>query len=124
NAAKSGKGLEKDEALQENTSVAQVSRDEHSETSTHREQQKNQGRTACNEMVKEQEDSTEKEHMCFSNVVKSVSSKENQSGVTVPFYFICLLHLANEKGLKLEGQGDMRDLTISSDSLMGRSLPY
>lgn len=36
-------------------------------------------------------------------------------GVTVPFYFICVLHLANEKGLKLEGRDDMRDFSVSSD---------
>ncbi len=28
-------------------------------------------------------------------------------GVTVPYYFLCLLHLANEKGLQLEGGGDL-----------------
>ncbi|CAN0306847.1 unnamed protein product [Ectocarpus sp. 4 AP-2014] len=41
--------------------------------------------------------------------------QEEQTGVTVPFYFICLLHLANEKGLKLEGRDDLLDFSVASD---------
>lgn len=41
--------------------------------------------------------------------------QEEQMGVTVPFYFICVLHLANEKGLRLEGREDLRDFSVSSD---------
>lgn len=36
--------------------------------------------------------------------------------VTVSFYFICMLHLANEKGLKLTGQDDLRNFTIEKDT--------
>lgn len=43
--------------------------------------------------------------------------QEEQSGVTVPFYFICVLHLANEKGLKLEGRDDLLDFSVSNDSV-------
>lgn len=43
------------------------------------------------------------------------AKQEEQSGVTVPFYFICLLHLANEKGLKLEGREDLLDFSVESD---------
>eukprot|EP00903_Cladosiphon_okamuranus_P021173 g19447.t2 len=53
--------------------------------------------------------------MTFSGIVHDVSSREEQSGVTVPFYFICLLHLANEKGLKLEGRQDLLDFSVASD---------
>lgn len=35
--------------------------------------------------------------------------------MTVSFYFICMLHLANEKGLKLTGQEDLRNFTIEKD---------
>ena len=42
-------------------------------------------------------------------------SQEEQSCVTVPFYFICVLHLANEKGLRLEGRQDLLDFSVSSD---------
>jgi condensin complex subunit 2 len=34
------------------------------------------------------------------------------SNVTVSFYFICMLHLANEKGLELKGQEDLSDFQI------------
>ena len=37
------------------------------------------------------------------------------SSVTVPFYFICMLHLANERGLKLESNGELTDFTVSVD---------
>ncbi|CAM9431335.1 unnamed protein product [Scytosiphon promiscuus] len=53
--------------------------------------------------------------MTFSDIVLDVASREEQSGVTVPFYFICLLHLANEKGLKLEGREDLLDFSVESD---------
>jgi len=51
----------------------------------------------------------------FSEVMESVAAKNNQQGVTLPFYFICILHLANEKGLKLEGCDDLSNFTISAD---------
>lgn len=41
--------------------------------------------------------------------------QEEQAGVTVPFYFICVLHLANEKGLRLEGRPDMTDFSVARD---------
>lgn len=34
------------------------------------------------------------------------------SNITVPFYFICALHLANEKGLRFVTQPDMKDFAI------------
>ncbi|KAG5185912.1 condensin complex subunit 2-domain-containing protein [Tribonema minus] len=56
----------------------------------------------------------EPEPLLFSSVLDEVSSKEDQSGVTVSYYFICLLHLANEKGLRLEGQDDLMDFGIGA----------
>jgi len=38
------------------------------------------------------------------------------SNVTVSFYFICVLHLANEKGLELVGQDDLRNFHIRKES--------
>jgi Condensin complex subunit 2 len=43
--------------------------------------------------------------------------QEEQSGVTVSYYFICLLHLANEKGLALHGQEDLCDFGIAADPI-------
>jgi hypothetical protein len=34
-----------------------------------------------------------------------VAAEQRQADVTMPFYFICLLHLCNEKTLKLEADG-------------------
>jgi hypothetical protein len=35
--------------------------------------------------------------MSFQELVRDISSSQNQKDATLPFYFICLLHLANEK---------------------------
>ncbi|KAL3668821.1 hypothetical protein V7S43_006114 [Phytophthora oleae] len=52
----------------------------------------------------------------FENVVENVAGKV-PSNVTVSFYFICVLHLANEKGLELVGQDDLRNFQIRKDDL-------
>lgn len=36
------------------------------------------------------------------------------SSITVPFYFICMLHLANEKGLALHPAEDLSDFRVST----------
>ncbi|CAM9994361.1 unnamed protein product [Pylaiella littoralis] len=59
--------------------------------------------------------------MTFSDIVHDVVSREEQSGVTVPLYLICLLHLANKKGLRLEGQEDLLDFSVASDPVTGVS---
>ncbi|CAH0485238.1 unnamed protein product [Peronospora farinosa] len=50
----------------------------------------------------------------FENVVENVAGKV-PSNVTVSFYFICVLHLANEKGLELAGQKDLRNFRICKE---------
>lgn len=54
----------------------------------------------------------------FSSVMQNVAIKQGQSEVTVSYYFICLLHLANEKGLELEGRADLTDFGIVSGTKM------
>nr|CCA15430.1 condensin complex subunit 2 putative [Albugo laibachii Nc14] len=56
---------------------------------------------------------------CFRDVVKSLRSKTN-SDTTMPVYFMCLLHLANEKGLKLRGQDSLQDFKIENIELSNR----
>ncbi|KAF1776645.1 Condensin complex subunit 2/barren [Phytophthora cactorum] len=51
----------------------------------------------------------------FENVVENVAGKV-PSNVTVSFYFICVLHLANEKGLELKGQDDLRNFQIRKET--------
>lgn len=52
----------------------------------------------------------------FKDTVFKLGATEAQEDVSLPFYFICVLHLANEKGLKLEnGENGLRDFVISRD---------
>lgn len=52
--------------------------------------------------------------LSFQELLKTMESQQSQSDVTFPFYFICTLHLANEKGLILESEG-LDDFTIAVD---------
>ncbi|GMF40886.1 unnamed protein product [Phytophthora fragariaefolia] len=63
----------------------------------------------------DQDDDSEGLNTTFENVVENVSGKV-PSNVTVSFYFICVLHLANEKGLELVGQDDLRNFQIRKEN--------
>jgi len=54
----------------------------------------------------------------FADVVQSVADSKRQSDVTMPFYFICLLHLCNEKTLALtpNGSSDISDFGIQQEA--------
>jgi condensin complex subunit 2 len=53
----------------------------------------------------------------FQKTVQEMEhSGQTQSDVTLPFYFICLLHLANEKGLALKSEG-LNEIYIVQDSI-------
>jgi condensin complex subunit 2 len=52
-------------------------------------------------------------HLSFQETVREMQSTQTQTDVTLPFYFICVLHLANEKGLALESMG-LEDFVIHS----------
>ncbi|EGZ17204.1 hypothetical protein PHYSODRAFT_498145 [Phytophthora sojae] len=67
------------------------------------------------EPEKDGEDEEEALNTTFENVVENVAGKV-PSNVTVSFYFICVLHLANEKGLKLVGQDDLRNFQICKEN--------
>ena len=55
-------------------------------------------------------------HVSFQETVQELEMSQNQSEVTVPFYFICILHLANEKCLKLDSvEQSLHDFVISRD---------
>ncbi|EEY60998.1 condensin complex subunit 2, putative [Phytophthora infestans T30-4] len=56
----------------------------------------------------------EADETTFKSVVENVAGKV-PSNVTVSFYFICVLHLANEKGLELKGQDDLRNFQIRKE---------
>jgi Condensin complex subunit 2 len=40
---------------------------------------------------------SQSESMSFKDMLRDLSSDQGQKDATLPFYFICLLHLANEK---------------------------
>ena len=52
--------------------------------------------------------------LSFKSMVETMSPRVS-SQVTIPFYFICVLHLANEKGLKLVGDDHLTDFSIELD---------
>jgi len=54
------------------------------------------------------------EPISFKETVQEMEFSQRQTDVSLPFYFICLLHLANEKGLRLESDG-LTDFMISHD---------
>ena len=51
--------------------------------------------------------------LSFKDTMCDMQTTQSQADVTVPFYFICILHLCNEKGLALESMG-LDDLIIHS----------
>lgn len=50
--------------------------------------------------------------LSFTKTVQALAPS-NPESITVPFYFICMLHLANEKDLTLTGSEDLSDFGIS-----------
>lgn len=67
--------------------------------------------------VKKQQ-SEEQETTRFSDVVSTLQDvypKKQLADISTSFCFICLLHLANEKGLEITGTEDMEDLLVRKD---------
>ena len=54
----------------------------------------------------------------FTSVMKNLSSvypAQAMADISTSYCFICLLHLANEKGLVLDNQENFEDLRITRD---------
>ncbi|KAJ2378787.1 hypothetical protein H4S02_007273, partial [Coemansia sp. RSA 2611] len=54
----------------------------------------------------------------FSEIIgslKNVYPPDKLEDLSVSFCFICLLHLANERNLRIEGDLSLRDLVITQD---------
>ena len=54
----------------------------------------------------------------FTQVIQeldTVYSEKTLADISTSFCFICLLHLANEKGLKIEGSNTLDELSIVRD---------
>jgi condensin complex subunit 2 len=59
------------------------------------------------------------EELSFTGVMSSLalnSPAEQMKDVSVAYCFICLLHLANEKGLRVVGNANLTDLTVSQST--------
>jgi condensin complex subunit 2 len=56
----------------------------------------------------------------FQQTVREMEAAKAQPDVTLPFYFICVLHLANEKGLELDSLG-LEDFMIRSSQQLESS---
>ncbi|GAB7349578.1 hypothetical protein MBLNU459_g0271t1 [Dothideomycetes sp. NU459] len=57
--------------------------------------------------------------LMFTSVINSLQAvypKQQMDDISTSFCFICLLHLANEKGLVIENQPDFTELTIRRDN--------
>ena len=53
----------------------------------------------------------------FQETVQSMESSQTQENISCAYYFICMLHLANEKGLKLDNaEYGLTDFIISHDT--------
>ncbi|KAK6453901.1 condensin complex subunit 2/barren [Scheffersomyces xylosifermentans] len=64
-----------------------------------------------------QEDNSVEESVRFSKVVQGLSDKYTKSereDLSTSFYFICLLHLANENGFSINNNDDYTDLLITN----------
>jgi condensin complex subunit 2 len=59
--------------------------------------------------------------LSFHEAVQDLEAAKSQSDVTLPFYFICVLHLANEKGLRLDSKG-LEDFDIYKEDATGMQL--
>ena len=53
--------------------------------------------------------------MSFAKTIDILDMGQKQEDVSIAYYFICVLHLANEKGLVLAGQDDLADFKIAKD---------
>lgn len=49
------------------------------------------------------------------NSLQAVYPKQAMADISTSYCFICVLHLANEKGLTIENQPDFQELMIRRD---------
>lgn len=64
--------------------------------------------------VMDEESATDRAGVSFQEAVQELEHRKTQPDATLSFYFISILHLANEKGLRLESKG-LEDFEIFQD---------
>ncbi|XP_065515150.1 condensin complex subunit 2 isoform X2 [Lathamus discolor] len=68
---------------------------------------------------KEEDASTIAEEKVFSSITKDLFHRlpsKMAKNLSIPLAFVCLLHLANEKNLKLEGTEDLSEVLVKKDN--------
>ncbi|XP_061204244.1 condensin complex subunit 2 isoform X2 [Neopsephotus bourkii] len=74
---------------------------------------------AAEDAEKEEDASTIAEEKVFSSITKDLFHRlpsRMAENLSVPLAFACLLHLANEKNLKLEGTEDLSEVLVKKDN--------
>lgn len=74
--------------------------------------------TIWTEIEDQHESAPDNTEISFSKSVEHLAPKIANNQVTVPFYFISLLHLANENNLEIQGVDDLSDLFINASAAM------
>ncbi len=88
---------------------------DHNDSSNKDPEKKNFGFDILNANNKVKDNEEKADTISFKDCIADIAVDQKQKEATVSFYFICLLHLANEKTLRIVDQTDLADLTISKD---------
>ena len=48
----------------------------------------------------------------FRDVMEEMEGSQKQEDVSLAYYFICVLHLANENGLRFHGEDNLEDFKV------------
>lgn len=71
------------------------------------------GSTATSATRIETSQTSQTPEVSFQELITDLSASQQQQDASLSFYFICLLHLANEKTLSITGNEEMSDLYIT-----------
>ena len=111
------KRLKKDLWAEVESGIATLSINDSEEVAEEKEEEKEKEEKEEKEEkdIEIESNKTEKNDiLSFNQTVQSLSCSQAQEDVSVAYYFICMLHLANEKGLCLENEDNgLKDFSIS-----------
>lgn len=107
------KRLKKDLWVELERSFVDKKKVENDSVETMAQHEKEDEDNADNNEKAEQQTEPSEGSLSFQSTVKEMQSTQTQLDATLPFFFICVLHLANEKGLALESTG-LEDFIIHS----------
>merc|ERR1712238_53735 len=106
------KRLKKDLWAEVESGIATLSINDSEEVAEEKEKEKEE--KEGNDIEIESNKTENNDILSFNQTVQSLSCSQAQEDVSVAYYFICMLHLANEKGLCLENEDNgLKDFSIS-----------